>query len=107
MRTTRLNEYDLTRIVRRVLNEHRPTSTLKAATKGLPNLKNNTNPCFAKTIIKIPNSCTVKPRKNNLIGTGLKVEKDCLRDLGGMMNMKNLTEVTKLMACLIKQSETH
>ena len=92
MRTTRLNEYDLTRIVRQVLNE-------QPANMG-------NNKCFNNTTISIPQSCRVKPRKNNLIGTGLKVEKDCLRDLGGMMNMKNLTEVTKLMSCLIKQSET-
>ena len=96
MRTTRLNEYDLTRIVRQVLREEDT-----AADMG-----NNNNKCFNNTTISIPQSCRVKPRKNNLIGTGLKVEKDCLRDLGGMMNMKNLTEVTKLMACLIKQSET-
>ena len=95
MRTTRLNEYDLTRIVRQVLREEDT-----AADMG------NNNKCFNNTTISIPQSCRVKPRKNNLIGTGLKVEKDCLRDLGGMMNMKNLTEVTKLMACLIKQSET-
>jgi hypothetical protein len=95
MRTTRLNERDLTRIVRQVLREEDT-----AADMG------NNNKCFNNRTISIPQSCRVKPRKNNLIGTGLKVEKDCLRDLGGMMNMKNLTEVTKLMACLIKQSET-
>ena len=94
MRTTRLNEYDLTRIVRQVLRE-----------EDTANMGNN-NKCFNNTTINIPQSCRVKPRKNNLIGTGLKVEKDCLRDLGGMMNLKNLTEVTKLMTCLIKQSET-
>jgi hypothetical protein len=90
----RLNERDLTRIVRRVLREEDT-----AADMG------SNNKCFNNTTISIPQSCRVKPR-GNPIGTGIKVEKDCLRDLGGMMNMKNLTEVTKLMACLIKQSET-
>ena len=95
MRTTRLNEYDLTRIVRQVLREEDT-----AADMG------NNNKCFNNTTISIPQSCRVKPRRGTWFGTGLKVEKDCLRDLGGMMNLKNLTEVTKLMACLIKQSET-
>jgi hypothetical protein len=109
MRTTRLNEYDLTRIVRRVLNEHTPTSVLKAATKGLPNLKNNTNPCFAKTTIKIPNSCTVKPLGEHILkidlphaGTGFKLGNGCLSDLGSMITTKNLTEITKILACLSK-----
>jgi hypothetical protein len=92
----RLNERDLTRIVRRVLREEDT-----AADMG------SNNKCFNNTTISIPQSCRVKSKRSNLIGTGgIKVEKDCLRDLGGMMNMKNLTEVTKLMACLIKQSET-
>ena len=105
MRTTRLNERDLTRIVRQVLNEQ---PALKAAIKGL-NLKNNTNPCFAKTTIKIPNSCTVKPLGEHILkldpqhlGTGFKLGNGCLSDLGSMITTKNLTEITKILACLSK-----
>jgi hypothetical protein len=41
-----------------------------------------------------------------MIGTGFLVGKGCLSDLAGMMNMENLGEITRLMACVVKQSES-
>jgi hypothetical protein len=88
MRTTRLNERDLTRIVRRVLREE-DTSSMSDV-------------CFNNTTISIPSSCRIKPTSDSVVGTGISIGKNCLSDIGAMMTMKNLTEVSKLLMCLSK-----
>jgi len=86
MRTTRLNERDLTRIVRRVLREENTSSMSEV--------------CFNNTTISIPSSCRIKPTSDSVLGTGISIGKNCLSDIGAMMTMKNLTEVSKLLMCL-------
>ena len=88
MRTTRLNEQDLTRIVRRVLREEDASSMSEV--------------CFNNTTISIPSSCRIKPTSDSIVGTGISIGKNCLSDIGAMMTMKNLTEVSKLLMCLSK-----
>ena len=79
MRTTRLNENDLARIVRKVLREEDASSMSEV--------------CFNNTTISIPSSCKTNANFYN---------RDCLSDIGAMMTMKNLTEVSKLLMCLAK-----
>ena len=86
MRTTRLTERDLTRIVRRVLREENTSSMSEV--------------CFNNTTISIPSSCRIKPTSDSVLGTGISIGKNCLSDIGAMMTMKNLTEVSKLLMCL-------
>ena len=96
MRTTRLNENDLARIVRRVLREE---DEMRGG--ALPN-----KDCFSNSKIRVPQSCKIKTT-GSMIGTGgFTVGKGCLSDLAGMMNMQNLGEITRLMACVVKQSES-
>jgi hypothetical protein len=95
MRTVRLSENDLARIVRRVLREE---DEMRGG--ALPN-----KDCFSNSKIRVPQSCKVKTT-GGMIGTGFLVGKGCLSDLAGMMNMENLGEITKLMACVVKQSES-
>ena len=90
MRTTRLNENDLARIVRRVLREED-----EMGGGALP----PNNDCFKNTTIRIPQSCKVRTT-GGMIGTGFTIGKQCLSDIGAMMNMNNLTEVSKLLMCL-------
>ena len=98
MRTTRLNENDLARIVRRVLREED-----EMGGGALP----PNNDCFKNTTIRIPQSCKVGTTggmitTNHYFGTGFTIGKQCLSDLGAMMTMNNLTEVTKVLGCLAK-----
>ena len=88
MRTTRLNENDLARIVRRVLREEDASSMSEV--------------CFNNTTISIPSSCRINPTSDSIVGTGISIGKNCLSDIGAMMTMKNLTEVSKLLMCLSK-----
>ena len=90
MRTTRLNERDLARIVRRVLREED-----EMGGGALP----SKNDCFSNTTIRIPSSCKIETNSIG-IGTGFTIGKQCLSDIGAMMNMNNLTEVSKLLMCL-------
>jgi hypothetical protein len=87
----RLTESDLSRIVRRVLKEEEDTSIGGG--------------CFSNTTISIPSSCKVKTT-GGMIGTGISVSQECISDLGAMMTMKNLTEVTKVLGCLAKHAST-
>ena len=96
MRTTRLNENDLARIVRRALREED-----EMGGGALPPQNN----CFKNAPIRVPQSCKIKTI-GGMIGTGFLVGKGCLSDLGSMMNMQNLGEITRLMACVVKQSES-
>ena len=89
-RIIRLTESDLTRIVRKVLKE-------EDTSMG--------GGCFSNTTISIPSSCKVKPTGNPL-GTGMGVSPNCVKDLGKMMTMDNLKELTKLLVCLAGQSGT-
>jgi hypothetical protein len=75
----RLTERDLTRIVRRVLREENTSSMSEV--------------CFNNTTISIPSSCKTNANFYN---------RDCLSDIGAMMTMKNLREVSKLLMCLAK-----
>jgi hypothetical protein len=84
----RLTERDLTRIVRRVLREENTSSMSEV--------------CFNNTTISIPSSCRIKPTSDSVVGTGISIGKGCLSDIGAMMTMKNLTEVSKLLMCLAK-----
>ena len=93
MRTTRLNENDLARIVRRALREED-----EMGGGALPPQNN----CFKNAPIRIPQSCKVAPKS---VGIGT-FTKQCLSDLGAMMNMNNLTEVTKVLGCLAKHAST-
>jgi hypothetical protein len=61
--------------------------------------------CFSKTTLSIPNSCNVKTTGNPL-GTGMRVSPNCVKDLGKIMTMDNLKELTKLLVCLAGQSGT-
>ncbi len=88
MRTTRLNENDLARIVRKVLKE-------EDTSMG--------GDCFSNTTISIPSSCKVKLTGTPL-GTGMGVSPNCVKDLGKMMTMDNLKQLTKLLVCLSSQS---
>ena len=96
MRTTRLNENDLARIVRRVLREEDEMGGGALPPK---------NDCFSNAKIRIPQSCKIEPKSVG-IGTGFTIGKQCLSDLGAMMNMNNLTEVTKVLGCLAKHAST-
>jgi hypothetical protein len=58
--------------------------------------------CFNNTTISIPSSCRIKPTSDSVLGTGISIGKNCLSDIGAMMTMKNLTEVSKLLMCLSK-----
>jgi hypothetical protein len=91
MRTTRLNERDLTRIVRRVLREE------EAMGGGTPK-----KDCFSNTTISIPSSCKVKPKSDSIAGNGISIGKNCVSDLGSMITMQNLREVTKVLSCVSK-----
>jgi hypothetical protein len=96
MRTTRLNENDLARIVRRALREED-----EMGGGALPPQNN----CFKNAPIPIPQSCLVDPRRG-MIGTGPTISKQCLSDIGAMMTMKNLREVTMVLGCLAKHAST-
>jgi hypothetical protein len=96
MRTTRLNERDLTRIVRRALREED-----EMGGGALP----PQNDCFKNAPIRVPQSCKVDPRRG-MIGTGLTISKQCLSDIGAMMTMQNLREVTMVLGCLAKHAST-
>jgi hypothetical protein len=87
----RLTESDLSRIVRRVLKEEEDTSIGGG--------------CFSNTTISIPSSCKVKTT-GGMIGTGISVSPNCVKDLGKLMTMDNLKELTKLLVCLSGQSGT-
>jgi hypothetical protein len=92
MRTTRLNENDLARIVRRVLREEDEMGG------GAPK-----KDCFSDSTIRIPKSCKVTTTGSSIGTGGFRVGKGCLSDLAGMMNMQNLTEISKMMMCVTKQ----
>jgi hypothetical protein len=61
------------------------------------------NDCFSNTTISVPSSCKAKTT-GGMIGTGISVSQECISDLGAMMTMKNLTEVTKVLMCISKKS---
>jgi hypothetical protein len=109
MRTTRLNERDLTRIVRRVLREE------EAMGGGAPKMggKSPKMDCFKDVTIPYPQSC--KDYDDELwkqhwikreIGLSFTTSKKCLSDIGAMVTMNNLTEVAKVLGCLAKVAGT-
>ena len=67
--------------------------------------KSPNNDCFSNTTISVPSSCKAKTT-GGMIGTGISVSQKCLSDIGAMMTMNNLTEVTKVLGCLAKQAST-
>ena len=96
MRTTRLNENDLARIVRRALREED-----EMGGGALPPQNN----CFKNAPIPIPQSSKVDP-KMGPYGARPTISKQCLSDIGDMMTMKNLREVTMVLGCLAKHAST-
>lgn len=87
-RTTRLTERDLTRIVKRVINEQ-PTTD-----------------CFKDSGLSTPNACkslkSLKPL-NPTIGTGIKLNEGCLEAIKDMMTFDNLAKVSKVLTCITKK----
>ena len=67
--------------------------------------KSPKNDCFSNTTISVPSSCKAKTT-GGMIGTGISVSQECISDIGAMMTMKNLTEVTKVLGCLAKHAST-
>ena len=100
MKSIRLNENDLARIVRRVLREEE-----EMGGESFPPMGRNKSDCFSNARIRIPSSCRVKPM-GGPIGTPIGVSQQCISEIGDMMTMKNLTEVTKVLGCIAKQSVT-
>jgi len=88
-RIVRLTERDLSRIVRRVLNEDKSVAD-----------------CFGKTTLSIPPSCNTKREitPHSLLGTGEAISKECLNAIGGMITYNNLKEVTKILNCLLSDT---
>ena len=84
MRTTRLNERDLTRIVSRVLREEDTDADMGVIS------------CFKNTTIPKPFSCRGPALK------GTKKESECLSDLGRLMTFTNHEETIKIMTCIVK-----
>ena len=84
MRTTRLNERDLTRIVRQVLREEDTDADMGVIS------------CFKNTTIPKPFSCRGPALK------GTKKESECLSDLGRLMTFTNHEETIKIMTCIVK-----
>ena len=90
MRTIRLNEIDLARIVRKVLREEESTDADVSSDKSM-----GKNKCFKNTTFSKPFSCTVPSFKGN------NKDRECLRDLGGTMTLGNHEEISKVMACIV------
>ena len=83
-----LTERDLSRIVRRVIREESTDVDAAADVMGK-------NKCFKNTTVRRPFSCTVPSFKGN------NKDRECLRDLGGMMELNNHEEVKKVMSCIV------
>ena len=100
MKSIRLNENDLARIVRRVLREEE-----EMGGESFPPMGRNGSDCFSNARIRIPSSCRVKPM-GGPIGTPIGVSQQCISEIGDMMTMKNLREVTMVLGCLAKHAST-
>ncbi len=85
-RTTRLTERDLTRIVKRVINEQPSTD------------------CFKDSGLSIPIACKSLVPSNPTIGTGLKLQEGCLEAIRNMMTMSNFTKVAEVLSCIAKKA---